>query len=187
MSEDKQSFEVNIDNEKEFIRTMLLIAISEAPPIKAFKDTLSKIRGGDYSYEQIRKLPGVLLYKEPHIYGLALTTLNKIAHGQIKKEVTEEFQHEMDHFNESKEHDIETVLGIALEVDGKKILSNGQISYKKLGWTAFTLSLYPGGITKDAKTLIQEQIYSAPEKPSPRDIQQLKIVQKSPNSFQRVH
>ena len=166
---DNIDLEANIGSEKQRIASMLIKAISEAPSVKDFRRIQHKILRGFCRGSKVHKLPGVVLFDEPHTYGLALMTINEITHERNKEALAGDFRHELDHYNESKEHDLDTRLGIMFGVDRLKILPDNKITYKKFAWITFISKSFPEGLSKDERNLAEKEIISAVDKLSPSD------------------
>ena len=153
--------------ERNRITEAVVKAMATAPSLKDQGKIIKKISSERLSDDDIAKLPGVLIVNDPHIYGLAI----KMMPGNQK--VSEEtFNHELDHYNEGREHNVENPkLGISFGADreffSKKI--------KKGNWIGFYLYEMPEGLTKIEQKEIGQFITSAPENLSDGDKNKLSM------------
>jgi hypothetical protein len=163
MTENGNCFEVNIEQEKTQVLEGICLAIADAPPLRIFRSTNRKISNNRYTYDEVRGLPGIIIYDDPHIYGLAITTLIKISGTSIRDVLVESFSHEMDHFNESKEFGLEAWLCLAFGASYKRIGPDFGVTFKGLECACFSGYVFPCDTDKRVKQMITTQILSAPE------------------------
>jgi len=155
---------------------MMIDSLLVAPSISDLNTIMDKNAGGESTFDEVVNQKGVLIFTQPHHYGIALMELNKMMEGKHKDRILEAFNHEVDHFNRAQEHGRESVLGIMFGVDGRKISSDGTLSITNFAWVGFEVHKKSTGENPEIVKLIENDISGAPIKLSTHDKRRLEKV-----------
>lgn len=151
-----------LDIQKELISAKIYHVILTAPSLIEQNKLIEKMHTEGWPVREVEKIPGVILFKEPHLYGVALYLLGQIFHGHRERAI-EAFCHEMDHYNEARNYDpIESSLAISFGIDGATKLPDGQITFSDVNWVGFITYELPQHLHPEEMSTIHKTIAIAP-------------------------
>ena len=147
----------------------LFHTILNAPSVREQVEILERLHTEKVQFADIPKIPGIIVFKDPHTYTAALLILQRMF-PTLSADIRETINHELDHFNEARNWEAENQsLVISFGVDDLKVYPDGSLSFHEVGFQSFNAYKLPDSLSSGEKELITFNILHAPKNLSPWD------------------